>query len=198
MKNIIHLDRIWPALLICTAAFGSCGSPVQLTSSWSQADAKPAPFSKILVVSFARNAERQKLGEDHLKSELQRHGLTAFTSLEVFDPSFTDIDSAKMNQLLLDKHFDGLVTLRVLKVDQQDTWEHGSVLFQKPGYTIANVSVQLQSDLYRVDGGKLLWWGRSTSFTTDPTEAMAARYARNIVLDMIRRKVLIANSPAHN
>jgi len=197
MKLLIHLHRILPAMLICTAAVCSCGSPVQLTDSWSSAGTNPVGFSKILVVSFARDAARQKLGEDHIKAELQQHGITALTSLEVFNPSFTDIDSATMVHRLLEKHFDGMITLRVLKVDEEDTWEYGSILFPKPDRTIEHVNVLLRSDLYQVDNGKLLWWGRSTSFTRDPTDDMATRYAKNIVRDMIRKKVLITIPPSY-
>jgi len=191
MKRILFLSCSQVALLLlCAGGLLSCASPVKLTRSWAQPEIPAGRLSNILVVSFARDAGRQKLGEDHLKAELRRHGFTAVTSLEVFGPEFANADSLKRWRLLLSRHFDGMLTIRVLKVEENEHWEKGSVLLQQPGYSVSLVDVVLESDLYQVDKGTLLWWGRSDSFTNDPTDEMASQYARNIVGDLLRKKVL--------
>lgn len=193
MNNLFNGKQVLFGLtLMCFAALFSCEPPVKLASSWYDNTTQPVRFSRVLVVSFARDAIRQKLGEDHIKAELMRHGLTAVTSLDEFGAAFADADSARQYQLLLDRKFDGMVTFKVLAVDEQDRWEPGSLFFQRPGYSVIDIDVLLESKLYRTANGQLLWTGQSKSFTNEPTDAMATLYARNIVKDMIHKKVLAA------
>jgi len=197
-------------LLLSVGLLYSCEPSVKLTASWSNKNAYPTAFYRVLVVSFGTDLGKRRLGEDHIRAELQRHGLVAVSSLDQFGPNFTEIDSIKMRGILLDNHFDGVVTIRVLKIDEQDRWEPGiRVLgpvevyqgyygyyyrmgrYYRGGYTVTDVEVLLESNLYRVTNGELLWSGQSRAFSKDPTEAMADRYARNIVEDMIRKHVIL-------
>ena len=190
MKRASNWSRIAPVLLTAwVLSLYSC-SPVQLTSSWSDKNVQPARFSRLLVVSFAKDSAKRKLGEDHIKAEMVRHRLVAFTSLDVFGPGFATTDSVTRRQLLLGNKFDGLVTFRIIDVHEDYQWQLNSLLTQSPIGTVVEQDVQMGSELYRVKDDKLIWWGRSISSSTDPTEYMAEKYARNIVRDMIKKKVL--------
>jgi hypothetical protein len=52
------------------------------------------------------------------------------------------------------------------------------------------VEVLLESNLYKVQTGELLWSGQSKAFTRNPTPAMAVRYAKNIINDMMDKGVI--------
>src|ERR1700729_866910 len=99
-------------------SLSSC-SPVELISAWSDPHVQPAVFSRVLVVSFAKDSAKRRFGEDHIKAALGRYKLAAFTSQEVFGPGFATADSAKRQELLLANKFDGLVTFRVLDVHEE-------------------------------------------------------------------------------
>ena len=149
-------------------------------------------FDRILVVSFGRDPAKRKLGEDHIKAEMERHGQVAFTSLDVFGPGFASADSLSRRQLLLEKGFDGLVTFRVTSVDDDYAWQLNTMPTLHLTRTVDEQVVYMTSELYRVKDDKIMWRGQSNSSSSDPTEDMATRYARNIVRDMINKRVLLA------
>jgi hypothetical protein len=199
-------------LILSLQLFNSCGPSVRLTASWSDRNVQPVRFTKILVMAIGKNLEKRKLGEDNIRAELQKHGLAAATSLDEFGPDFAKMnDSVKMRGILRDKQFDGVVTVRVLNVNEHDRWEPGSAYYDpvgfyrgfygyyyrvwgyydEPGYMVTDVEVLLESNLYKVDTGELLWSGQSKAFSRNPTTEMANRYAKNIVNDMVVKRVLI-------
>jgi hypothetical protein len=191
MKSAGNWIRIASVLLTAwMLSLYSC-SPVQLTSAWSDKNAQPAGISRILVVSFAKDSAKRKFGEDHIKAEILRHRLVAFASLDVFGPGFAAADSVTRRRLLLENKFDGLVTFRIINVQEDYQWQLNTLLTKYPVRSVVEQDVQMGSELYRVKDNKLIWWGRSISSSTDPTEMMAEKYARNIVRDMIKKKVLL-------
>src|SRR5579872_4725187 len=136
MKNKLKMAR---AILLLLPFFlvmlPSCGPSVRLTASWSDPHVQPVRFSKILVLAFGKDLEKRKLGEDYIKSELQRQGIAAGTSLDVFGPEFAgQYDSTKMRRALLDGQFDGAVTIRVLNIHERDRWVPGGVYYGPIGY----------------------------------------------------------------
>jgi hypothetical protein len=199
-------------LIFSMQLLSSCGPSVQLTASWSDSNVQFARFSKILVMAIGKDLEKRKLGEDKLKTELHKHGLVAVTSLDEFGPDFAKMnDSLRMRRILLDKQFDGVLTVRVLNVNEHGRWVPGSYYYGpvgfyrgfygyyyrvwgyygEPGYVTTDVEVLLESNLYKVDTGELLWSGQSKAFSRNPTPEMASRYAKNIVNDMIVKRVII-------
>ncbi len=61
-----------------------------------------------------------------------------------------------------------------------------------PGYTVTDVEVIIESNLYSVAGPELLWFGQSKSYTQDPSTALFKSFAKIIVAD-IRKNNLIRN-----
>jgi hypothetical protein len=198
---------------ICIAIFfGSCNPSVKLTATWSDAKVSPVRFTKILVLSIGKDLRKRKLAEDKIMEELQKHGFVALTALDQIGPDLAQSrDSAKTQQLLLDKQFDACLTVRVLNVHEQNRWVPASVFlgpaafyrgfygyyfqvygyYVEPGYNVTDVEVLLESNLYNLTSGKLLWSGQSKAFSKNPTPEMAAIYARNIVKDIINKHVII-------
>ncbi len=194
MKQVYDWNSgAWVLLFSCMLFFLCC-SPVQLTSAWSDRNTEPVRFDRILVVSFGRDLAKRKLGEDHIKAEMERHSQVAFTSLDVFGPGFVSADSLSRRQLLLEKGFDGLVTFRITSVDDDYAWQLNSKPALHLTHTVDEQVVYMISELYRVKDDKMIWRGQSNSSSTEPTEYMAARYARNIVRDMIGKRVLLTGN----
>jgi len=192
--------------------FCSCQPSIKLTASWTERNIQPAQPFKILVVAFGKDLAKRRLGEEHIMAELRRRGFTAETSLGAFGPAFAGMDSIKMQQQLQGSEFDAVITIRVLNIHEQDRWYPGDAYYANgpvgfyrgfygyfyrvwgyysdQGYTVTDVEVLLESNLYLVASGKLLWSGQSKAFNRNPTDVMAAKYARNIVEDMLRKHAL--------
>lgn len=198
-------------ILAASLLLGSCGPSVRLTASWTDPQAHSIKFTRILVMAVGKDLSKRRLGEDALLHELAANGYNAAASIDELGPAFSGrTDSAAMQQTLLDKGFDGALTVRVLDIDERDRWVPGNLYYgpigyyrgfygyyyrvwgyySAPGYRTTDVEVLLESNLYEVKTGRLIWSGQSKSFTREPTPAMAATYARNIVKDMRQKQAL--------
>ncbi|HVX49282.1 MAG TPA: hypothetical protein VHB48_03965 [Chitinophagaceae bacterium] len=207
MKNYVTTFSL--LAVIAFTLVMSCSPAVNLTASWKDPKASPVKFSKILVLSIGKDLEKRRLGEDMLKAELLKNNFNAEAGLDVFSPDFAKaFDSLKMQQALLDKGFDGVITIRVLNVQEQERWVPGYYSpyvyrgfyryyyhyyyygFYNTGYMTHDIKVLLESNLYNVTTGDLIWSGQSVAFTRDPTPQMARRYASNIVNDLLNTKAI--------
>ncbi len=210
MKKIKTAVPVVLLLLPLLLLLYSC-HPVRLTASWNDRNVPPATFKKILVLSIGNDLAKRRLAEDYIKAALIKHGLNAEGSIETFGPGFTkDQDSLKIRRVLLDNQFDGVLTVRKLDVNEHDRWMPGAVYYgpvgfyrgfygyyyrtwgyyAEPGYMVTEVEVLLESNLYQVQSGRLLWSGQSKALSRNPTPDMAARYARNVVEDIIGKGVI--------
>lgn len=212
MKNNFKSLSANALLFFCFAIlFASCTPAVSLTGSWHDEKVQPARFSKILVLSIGKSLEKRKLGEDKIKAGLQKNGFAAEAGLDIFSPDFSKgFDSASVRRELLDKGFDGVLTMRVLSVQEHDRWVRTAGAYYYPiytyrgfyryynvygwypytGYMATDVKVLLESNLYNIRTGELLWSGQSTAFSRNPTPRMAEQYAINIIDDMMSKKVI--------
>jgi hypothetical protein len=199
-------------LILLDVLLSSCSAPVRLTASWKDQKFPTVKVSKILVLSIGQDLQKRKLAEDKLKSELQKKGFKSVTSLEEFGPDFANTkDTVRARQMLMARQFDGCLTIRVLNVDEHDRWVPGRTYqgpegfytrfywyfyqvygyYGEPGYIVTDVEVLLESNLYYVASGELLWSGQSKAFSRIPTPEMANRYARIIVKDIIDKRVIV-------
>ncbi len=199
-------------LLLFFMFLGSCGPSVKLTASWSDPKTAPRHVSKILVLSIGKDLQKRKMAEDNIKAELQNKGFNAATSLDEFGPDLAKTyDSAATRQILLGRQFDASITVRVLNVHESERWVPGTVYYSpvgfyrgfygyyyrvfgyyaEPAYTVTDVEVLLESNLYDLSTGDLLWSGQSRAFDRNPTPAMASRYAKNIIEDILKKGVII-------
>ena len=67
----------------------SCTPAVNLTASWHDVHVPTARFEKILVLSIGKSLEKRKLGEDKIKSGLQKNGFNAEAGLDFFSPDLS-------------------------------------------------------------------------------------------------------------
>ncbi len=166
---------------------------------------------KILVLAIGKDLRKRQLTEDAIRDELRKHGFIASASIDEFGPGFgQNGDSARMRGAILDRGFDSALTARVVAIDEHDRWMPGTMYYgpvgfyrgfygyyfrvwgyyADPGYQVTDVRVLLESNCYRVETGSLLWSGQSEAFSRNPTPEMAARYAKNIVGDLLSKRVI--------
>jgi hypothetical protein len=198
--------------LVVLLLFPGCEPSVRLMGSWSDNNQPAARFLRVLVIAIGRDEHKRGMAEKALSDELRQKGYSASGSMEVYGPTpGWGEDSVGLRRLIAGQHFDGALTVRVVSVDEHDRWlmrigysgpaGHYQDFYDyyyhvlsyytgDPGYRVGEERVLLESNLYRTESGALLWSGQSEAFSRDPTPAMAAKYARNVVGDMLNKGVL--------
>lgn len=61
---------------------------------------------------------------------------------------------------------------------------------EKPGYTVTDINVLIESNLYDVATSELLWVGQSTAFTKEPTDELFQAFAKAVVGDIVKKNLL--------
>jgi len=217
MTNI-HLVtmKMWLGCLVLMLLM-SCTPGTRLTMSWHKAGATIPKSSKIVVLSMGKNTDKRKTGEGALKNALQSLGFTANAGIDVLGELFpAKQDSVTIRQLLLANGFDFVVTLRVLNINENNQWltncsaytypsylYHGFYTYYKvyalyPGASFmgSGVKIILESNVYNVSSGELIWSGQSMAFRHGPTTRMAKRYSMNIMRDLQLKKLVTNNEGA--
>jgi len=199
-------SRLWVCAAAIAVTLVSCAPAVTLTGTWKAPASTSVKFSHVLVVAIGKDLAKRTLGENMLARELNETGIPAATSLTVFTPAFAAaFDSVTVQQQLKEKGFDGVLTIRVLSIDEQQRWMPGYdapyyyggfyryyYRYGQYGYgrPVTEVRVLLESNLYDLRTGTLLWTGQSVSISRDPTKQMARQYAKNVVGDLLDKKVI--------
>ncbi|HEY8157017.1 MAG TPA: hypothetical protein VII72_23020 [Myxococcota bacterium] len=164
------------------AAFGlllSACATAHVETSWKDPAAGPGDFAfkKVLVMVRVNDGTARRAGEDELVKYLmsgprgKAGELTAEASYRLLDAR--DLaDREKARALVEAKGFDGLVLMSFVSSEQKVTVEppsYGTVwgyygaraIVYDPGYVRTDTILRVETTLYRVSDGTLLWTGIS-------------------------------------
>ena len=112
--KIIYLFLATTLLMGCTST--------DLVGNWKNPDIDVFEPAKILIVGMTANTEARKKFENGLKKEYQSRGVEVVTSLELFDPTFTNVEKTEeelqaIEKQLVDDGFDSILFTKVIGVD---------------------------------------------------------------------------------
>lgn len=181
-----------PALLL----FALAGCANSLESSWRDpaTTADSLHFRKILVVAMTRDGGMRRSAEDLLAQALMESPRAKAGELTV-TPSYVEVPDAKLGDVekaratVEQRGYDGVVMLTPLSAQQKVTvdapmytpmWGYygRAGMLYDPGSVRTDTIVRVQTNVYSVKDGKLLWSG--TSRTTNP------RNVEGLVKDVVR------------
>jgi hypothetical protein len=211
MKNFSSLKLIAVLFFAASIAFISgCEPSIELTGTWHDQNAGTKKFNKIVVMAIGKNLSNRKLGEDNLVTKLNSRGFNAVGSLTFLPPDFQQLDSATIETSLKKNGVDAAITVRVVSKSESQRYVPGTTYaagypgyyghwggyysnygyYSSPGYTVTDVEVLLETNLYDLSDNRLLWVGQSKAFTNTPTEELAEQYAHDVVNDLVNKKVI--------
>jgi len=164
------------------AAFGlllSACATARVESSWKDPAARPGDFAfeKILAMVRVNDGTARRAGEDELVRYLmsgprgQAGQLTAEASYRLLD-SRDLTDREKVRAVVKEQGFDGIVMMSFVSSQQQVTVEpptygtfwgyYGTrAIVYDPGYVRTDTILRVETTIYRISDGTLLWTGIS-------------------------------------
>ena len=168
-------------LLVAIAA--SCAS-TKVISSWKEPSAGPLKFKKVLVLVMSKDESVRRAAEDEVVRQVKKAQAVPSYSLFLAD-DLRDTDRAKAK--IKQDGFDGAIMMRLVDKSQETTWVPGSYpapyysmygywgygygMAYDPGYIRTDTIVKIETNIYSVQDGKLIWSGLSESFNpTGPRE----------------------------
>jgi hypothetical protein len=147
-----------------------------LADRWSGPGSVRPPFKKLLVVGITRNAPARRRYEDLFVSQIRGRELQGITSYPIVPDLEHPADRDKVLETLLAGGVDGVITARLVSLDDRDEKEWAEA-WRKEVETVVPIRAYVQDSLnslppegslygvefalWGVDSGQRLWAGRS-------------------------------------
>lgn len=166
-----------------------CGPRTKISSEWKAPDVQPTPFNKVVAIAMSSDNIVRRVAEREFVSQLpkQTEGVAGYTLIPETDRG--DVD--KVRAILADAQVDGATVFRLVGADTALQYNRGTVYYNfygyygwawpmviDPGYMMTEQVIRVESLLYSVESGELLWSGMSE--TTNPDSA------KTVVDDVVR------------
>jgi hypothetical protein len=180
-------------LLIAFSAFAACDKGVTTTVplSWKNPNFSSGSFNKLFVIGVGESDGTRRLFEDTFAKAIAAEGAAAQASWGQL-PQSERLTEEQIRDAIDGGDFDGVLITHLVSVDQDQeyvppssytvpTGYHGYgyygyygtsyTVVHEPGYYKTNTIFRLETNLYSVATGELVWSGRSD--TVNP-ESLAA------------------------
>ena len=188
-------------LLFVAALVASCASGNHMVSQWKDPAFSARPGQKIVVMAAAENEISGRIWETEMSKQLTARGFQAISGSSIMGTTGTRPDSAAVAAKVADSGADLVVVTRVLAVDKETSYIPGQTVVQpglywngyygmythaytaleSPGYIEQNTIVRLETSVFDVRSGKLVWGGLSESYNPSSTQSLAASMTDKLV-----------------
>jgi hypothetical protein len=160
--------------LILVGLMTACAPSTVLQKSWVDPSVNKTsvkPFTKILVFVAFKDDASKRIAEDKIVAQIKKAaGVQSYTYLKP-----TDTDQAQVVEKLKKDGFDGVIMMRLKTVVKSQTYTPGTyyggwygVRYGSPGYVSVDQDFIVETNIYSLAEGKLLWSG--TTSTLNPTK----------------------------
>jgi len=207
MRNIIPV-------LILIVSFTGCGPSSRIISSWKPKDVEPRQYNKIMVLGLINGSDRtlREKMEEHIAGDLRELGYNAMCSCDEFDPkAFEDLNEKQALEKLTNSGVDAVLTIVLLDkakeryyvpdrvyyspyfIYHDSFWGYYRTMYDRvygPGYYAVSTKYFWESNLYSLDGKRLLYSAQSQSFDPVSAQSLGHEYGKMIARDMVKKNVL--------
>jgi hypothetical protein len=201
------------------ALVGCATTTARIQSSWRDPQVTPnaLEFKKLLVVAIMTDPEQRVRAEDELARRImagprgQAGELTAVASHTLLvDDEMRDGD--KVRARIEGLGFDGAVTMRLMSSEGKTSWSGGNFPEQYQnfwdyyrwgwstvnalGYYRMDTAVLVESNVYSLPAGALIWAAISESYNPGSSRKLMAAVAQAVADELEKQGLITAAAPA--
>lgn len=212
MKTNTRLFLLAVTVLLSSHLIVGCNPASQITGSWKSPDGGGKRYQKVLVAALTSEVAARRTVESELVYRLQRKGIQATRSIDVFPPSFTQGKLPPREEIIeriRQTGHDAVLTASLLDSDSETRYlpktityapvsahvyytnfygyySHYYPLVYSPGYYVATSTYFLETNLYEVASEKLLWSAQSETYDPSSLSRFSKSFAK-LTLDRLSR-----------
>jgi hypothetical protein len=206
----IHLRASAMMLVFCSLI--SCSPSTRITGSWidPQVKGKPNSGKSVFIASLSRNIEVRTVLEDALAKAAEERGIHALKSGSYFSPDFYHKSTTPAVLISKIRNTGAGSVLTVALIDKESetrfvpgrsayapfasyNWYGGFYsyynywqrAFYDPGYYVTDKTYFLETNLYNLESGKLIWSAQSESVNPGTVENFSRSYPEILTKRMI-------------
>ena len=202
--NKANIDKLLLCLLAGAALTACSKTTTSIPLSWRNPSYTNGGFQKLFVIGVGEDDGGRRLFEDTFARSLAEQGAAAQASWGKL-PQSTQLSEEQIRGAIEGGNFDGVVVARLLKVDESQeyvppsthsvpTAYHGYGYYgyygtsyevvHQPGYFKTNTTFVIETNLYSVATGDLVWSGQSETLNpeslADVIDSMTAAVAKKL------------------
>ncbi|MEP7164403.1 MAG: hypothetical protein ABI741_06910 [Ferruginibacter sp.] len=190
----------------------SCNS-TQVTSSW-KANKATEQYKKIMVLGIIKEKNRtlREQLENEIVRDLRAQGYDASSALQEYGPkAFSKFKEDEIADQLKNSGYDAVLTTVLLDKTKDQRYTPGNVSYQPagtyynrfgryystvydkvytPGYYTTSTNFYLESNLYDIKTGDLVYSVQSKAFDPESPSSLSNDYAKTIIKDMKKNNVI--------
>ena len=202
--------NLFLAALPTMILMNSCASTNHVRD-WSTSEAYETNFEKILIMGLVNQVSLRNDIEYEMVDAAHKIGLKATNSMAMFPPElgkpFDDTERIKVR--LQETGFDGIITVAIIDIAAEryvgpetkyvplvyydrftNYYYRTEALVYKPGYFSLHTRYFLETNLYELKAGKLVWSGRSFAFDAQDVERTVPKYANKLFKELQKEGVI--------
>ena len=192
----------------------SCNS-TQVISSYKDEKVTAKDYKKILVLGIFQQKERalRQEAETQLVNKLNDAGYNAVAAIDDFGPkAFDKVSEDQLAAKLKTSGYDAVITTALLDKKDEENFQPGTSRLQpvgifynrfgryystvydrvySPGYYTTSTDYFLESNLYDIASGNLLYSVQTKSFDPSSAISLASDNSKKIVKDLKEKGVLV-------
>lgn len=180
----------------------SCEPSQKVTGTWKNPDFKPKDsYSKFLIMAMTENQSTKAYVENVLTDYLGSKNYKIIISSDIFPPAFlkADVDKEILAAEIKKMNVEGVMTVALLHEETKEHYVAGSSAYApysygyygsyygyysyryptvyEPGYYSTEKTYFIETNLFDVESGTLVWSMQSQSYSPANLESFAKGYA---------------------
>ena len=160
------------------------------------------PVSDILVIAITGNEHNRRSFEKKFVAQLKSVGVDAISSEEAI-PMPADLELKKEAILAAVHQYenDAVIITHLIGKEEKDVYTRGGSphggyygfyhsRYSDPGYSSTSTSVRLETNLYDVKTEKLIWSGKSKTWSKDSKDQIINDVIKAVINDLQKNKLI--------
>ncbi len=199
-------NLLWCAIVVALLAGVACATKTTLSNVWRSETYPSGTMQRILVIGVAENETGRRSFEDAFAAALALQNADAVPSYQLL-PGEERLSRESIEAAISGRGFQGVLVTRLLGVDEQETYVPPSTyvrpgyygrgmygyygsswdVVHRPGYTVTETIVRLETHLYDAATADLVWAAHSDTFdprsTDDIIDSVTKKLSRRLAED---------------
>jgi len=182
----------------------SCATK-DIVREWSPSEDHEQKLEKIMIMGLVNQVSLRNDVEYEMADAAHKFGLKATNSMAMFPPELGKPfeDAEKLRLRLQERGFDAIITVAIIDIEAEryvgpekkyvpmvyynrftNYYHRTEVLVYKPGYFSLKTRYFLETNIYELKAGRLIWSGRSTVFDPQDVERFVPRYSKKLFKEL--------------
>ena len=196
--------------LLATIVINSCTTK-DIVRDWNSGEEHKRNVESIMIMGLVNQVSLRSDIEYEMSDAAHKIGLKATNSMRMFPPElgkpFDDTERIKVR--MQERGIDAILTVAIIDIKAEryvgpektyvplayydrftNYYYRTEAVVYKPGYFTLQTRYFLETNLYEVKGGKLIWSGRSYVFDPQDVEKFVPKYAKKLFKEMLTAGII--------